>query len=50
MGIDISGGMIVGAHGSEIDVPEDYKGNLWEWLGEFVEWAIREVWQEVDNC
>ena len=32
MGIGISGGMIVGAHGSEIDVPEDYEGDLWDWL------------------
>jgi len=34
MGIDISGGMIVGAHGSELQasVPEDYEGAFYEWV------------------
>ena len=28
----ISGGMIVGAHGSELKVPEDFDGSLNEWI------------------
>ena len=34
MGIDISGGMIVGAHGSNLSVPEDYYGAFYEWAEE----------------
>lgn len=32
MGIDIEGGMLVGAHGSELEVPEGYDGSLYEWV------------------
>ena len=32
MGIDIDGGMIVGANGSELKVPEDYDGGIYDWL------------------
>jgi len=34
MGIDISGGMIVGEHASEIEVPKEYDGELYEWAEE----------------
>lgn len=34
MGIDYSGGMIVGASGGDIEVPDDYEGSLGEWTEE----------------
>lgn len=34
MGIDYDGGMIVGCHGKEIEVPEDYDGDFYEWCEE----------------
>ena len=34
MGIDYDGGMIVGALGDELDVPEDYDGDLYDWMEE----------------
>ena len=34
MGIDYDGGMIVGCIGSDIDVPEEYDGDLSDWIEE----------------
>lgn len=32
MGIDIEGGMLVGRHGSELSVPDDYEEDMNEWV------------------
>jgi hypothetical protein len=34
MGIDIGGGMIVGAMGHKIGMPDDYEGEFYEWVEE----------------
>lgn len=51
MGMDISGGMIVGALGSDLTVPEEYDGALYEWL-EDLGFDRMSQWYDCgpDNC